>query len=134
MLGGTAGVVLKAWLDFGESYLAIVFWKSSKLIGGRKSKAGGVGEFAFSVSPKLKRLSLLPAVLSSTGSLVLLGRKVRRACKEAAALLSLTILLCFSANSFIFGHTSNLLPLLGDSNGRGPNSGALFSFSVDLRR
>lgn len=71
--------------------------------------------------------------MSKLGSLELLGRKVRRAA-SLAALLSLAILFCFSAKPFIIGQTSNLLLLLGDSKGRGPSRGALFSFSVDLRR
>ena len=66
------------------------------------------------------------------GSLELLGRKVRRAA-SSPKLLSLTILLCFSANPTIIGRTSNLLLLFGDSNGRGPSRGTLFSFSTGLR-
>jgi len=62
MLGGglrcDRGCCCCCCLDLGESYVEIVVWKSSKLIGGRKSNEGGVGEFAFSGSPKLKRLSL----------------------------------------------------------------------------
>ena len=53
MLGGTG-----LGLAFDESYEAMLVWKSSKLIGGRKSNEGGVGEFAFSDWPKLKRWSL----------------------------------------------------------------------------
>lgn len=59
MLGGGLSCDLGGWcLDLGESYVEMVVWKSSKLMGGRKSNEGGVGEFAFSGSPKLKRLSL----------------------------------------------------------------------------